>query len=96
MEAVPLKGPPALLEKLVITLIPPAARESVAGDLWEREGMFLCRLRTASVDPGDGCHPFARPGAQSCFSPQGAAVIAAEVPRLGCLAITGILRRYLK
>ena len=31
----PLKGPPPLLERLVLFLIPPAARETVAGDLCE-------------------------------------------------------------
>jgi hypothetical protein len=35
MEAA-LKTPPLLLERTVAFLIPPAARESVAGDLWER------------------------------------------------------------
>lgn len=32
----PMKGPPAALERLVRILIPPAAREAVSGDLWER------------------------------------------------------------
>ena len=31
-----LKHPPVLLERLVLVLIPPAAREAMAGDLWER------------------------------------------------------------
>lgn len=35
MEAAALNGPPARLERLVLLLIPPAAREAVAGDLWE-------------------------------------------------------------
>ena len=35
MEAGALSGPSPGLEKIVLGLIPPAARESVAGDLWE-------------------------------------------------------------
>jgi len=35
MEAAALSGPPAWLERIVLFAIPPAAREAVAGDLWE-------------------------------------------------------------
>lgn len=35
MEAAALTGPPAWLERIVLLAIPPAAREAVAGDLWE-------------------------------------------------------------
>ncbi len=35
MEAAALKAPPKWLEKIVLGLIPPCAREAVAGDLWE-------------------------------------------------------------
>lgn len=35
MEAARLNGPPDWLERLVLAAIPPAAREGVAGDLWE-------------------------------------------------------------
>ena len=35
MEAARLNGPPDWLEGIVLRTIPPAARESVAGDLWE-------------------------------------------------------------
>lgn len=35
MEAARLNGPPDWLERIVLHTIPPAARESVAGDLWE-------------------------------------------------------------
>jgi hypothetical protein len=35
MEAAPLNAPPAWLEKIVLALIPPGARETVAGDLCE-------------------------------------------------------------
>ena len=35
MEAARLNGPPDWLEGIVLRAIPPAARESVAGDLWE-------------------------------------------------------------
>ena len=35
MEAAALSGPPAWLERIVLRAIPPAAREAVAGDLWE-------------------------------------------------------------
>jgi hypothetical protein len=31
-----LNGPPPVLERVVLLLIPPAAREAMAGDLWER------------------------------------------------------------
>ncbi len=35
MEAAALNAPPKWLEKIVLGLIPPCAREAVAGDLWE-------------------------------------------------------------
>jgi len=35
MEATRLSEPPDWLERIVLLAIPPAARESVAGDLWE-------------------------------------------------------------
>jgi hypothetical protein len=35
MEAAGLNGPPDWLERIVLSAIPPAAREAVAGDLWE-------------------------------------------------------------
>jgi hypothetical protein len=35
MEAARLNGPPDWLERIVLSAIPPAAREAVAGDLWE-------------------------------------------------------------
>ena len=35
MEAAALNVPPAWLERIVLLAIPPAAREAVAGDLWE-------------------------------------------------------------
>jgi hypothetical protein len=35
MEAAALTSPPAWLERIVLLAIPPAAREEVAGDLWE-------------------------------------------------------------
>jgi hypothetical protein len=35
MEAAALNAPPAWLERIVLLAIPPAAREAVAGDLWE-------------------------------------------------------------
>lgn len=35
MEAARLNGPPDWLENIVLLAIPPAARETVAGDLWE-------------------------------------------------------------
>ena len=35
MEAAALSGPPEWLERIVLLAIPPAAREAVAGDLWE-------------------------------------------------------------
>jgi len=35
MEAAGLNGPPDWLERIVLSAIPPAAREVVAGDLWE-------------------------------------------------------------
>ncbi|HKU53788.1 MAG TPA: hypothetical protein VJP60_00365 [Rhizomicrobium sp.] len=35
MEAARLTGPPDWLERIVLLAIPPAAREAVAGDLWE-------------------------------------------------------------
>jgi hypothetical protein len=35
VEAAALNGPPEWLERIVLRAIPPAAREAVAGDLWE-------------------------------------------------------------
>jgi hypothetical protein len=35
MEAAALNAPPEWLEKIVLRLIPPCAREGIAGDLWE-------------------------------------------------------------